>query len=130
MLTKYTSITINPWLKIYLKFLAIIFTYSTIVHVTNILGFGEAPWLETPLTWRIGDVVYCVWDLLTAIGLWSLTIWGITSFLLAILSQFVIYTLFIDYFAFNPEQQATIDSLLATEAILIVIFLLLIMSKK
>ena len=53
---------------------------------------------------RIGDIAYGLLDTITAIGLWQKTVWGIFCFLTAIASQFLIYTVFIDYFAFTPTN--------------------------
>ncbi len=120
----------RPWLKIYLKILSIIFTYSAAIHLANLAGFGEKPWSEMPLTWRIGDITYAILDTLAAIGLWQKTIWGIALMSIAILSQFTIYTIFIDYFAFTIAQKQTIDILLLEEGILLLIFIVLLIAKK
>lgn len=112
----------NSWMKIYLRILALIFTYSGLIHITNIIGLGQQPWLETPLTWQIGDIIYGILDIVTVIGLWQRKAWGISCFLIGILSQFLIYTVFIDYFAFTEQQRTTIYSLLGTEVILLLIF--------
>ena len=115
---------------IYLRILAFVFAYGAIVHFFNMSGLGGKPWLETPLGWRIGDVIYFVIDTLAVIGLWQQKIWGISLFLLGLLSQFVIYTIFIDYFTSTFEKQQTIYGLLGTEAILILLFFILFFTKK
>ena len=117
-------------MDIYLRILALAMAYGALVHVTNILGFGEMPWQETPITWRVGDVFYGLLDTITAIGLWQRTTWGIICFLSAIASQFLIYTVFIDYFAFSIEQRQTIYGLLGTEAFLILILIGLFIARK
>ena len=88
------------------------------------------PWGEMPLTWRVGDIFYGLLDTVTAIGLWQKTVWGISCFLTAIGSQFLIYTVFLDYFAFTSEQKQTIYGLLGTEVILLLVFLVLFLLKK
>ena len=120
----------NTWMGIYLKILALIFTYSGLIHITNILGFGEKPWLETPITWQVGDIVYGILDIAAVIGLWQGKAWGIICFLVGIISQFVIYTLFIDYFAFTQQQRETIYGLLGTEIILLLVFVVLLLWRK
>jgi len=130
MINHLIEATKNPWIGIYLKILALIFTYSCLVHVANIAGFGEKPWLETPLTWQIGDVVYGILDFAVVIGLWQGKAWGIVCFLVAILSQFFIYTVFLDAFTLTPEHRQTIYSLLGTEAILLLVFVALLMFKN
>ncbi len=67
--------------------------FGAIVHLANITGFGEKPWLEDPLAWRIGDLLYAPLAIAAAVGLWWIREnWGILLFLLAVGSQFVIYT--------------------------------------
>ena len=130
MLEYWIQIGIRPWMSIYLRVLAFAFAYGAIVHFANMAGFGEKPWLETPLIWRIGDVFYAILDTITVIGLWQGKVWGIACFLIGILSQFILYTVFIDYFASTLEQRQTIYGLLGTEAILVLIFFVLFLFKK
>ncbi len=130
MLENLKLVTEHFWMAIYLRILSFIIAYGALVHLANILGFGEMPWGEMPLTWRIGDIAYGLLDTITAIGLWQKTVWGIFCFLIAIASQFMIYTVFIDYFAFTVEQRQTIYGLLGTELILLLIFFLLFLIKK
>ncbi len=105
---------------VYLRVLAVAMGYGAIVHFANIAGFGEKPWLEGPLSWRIGDLVYGPLNIATATALWVRSPWGLVLFLLAIASQFVIYTVFIDYFAITPQHRKTIHGLLGSEALLVV----------
>lgn len=130
MLKSFRQAAENSWMTIYLKILSSIMAYGALVHVANILGLGEMPWSQTPLTWRMGDITYGLLDTITAIGLWQKTTWGISVFLIVIASQFLIYTIFIDYFAFTIEQRQTIYGLLGIEMILLLIFLLLFVAKK
>ena len=114
----------------YLRFLAVVMALSSLVHFGNMAGLGEKPWLETPLAWRIGDVVYGVVDLLAAILLWLKSPWGVLLALAAVASQFVIYTAFIDSFASTEAERAAIHGLLQTEAVLVAGFLIVLWSKK
>ncbi|WP_071455711.1 hypothetical protein [Gloeomargarita lithophora] len=120
----------RSWMGIYLRILAIIMAYGASVHFANLMGFGEKPWGEAPIAWKIGDVFYALIDTLTAIGLWQRTAWGTLCFLSTIASQFLIYTVFIDYFAFTVEQHQAIYGLLGTEVILLLIFVTLFVIKK
>ena len=130
MLGNFRQVTENSWMGIYLRILAIIIAYGALVHLTNLIGLGEMLWSEMPLTWRVGDIAYGLLDTVTAIGLWQRTAWGIICFLTAIASQFLIYTVFIDYFVFTDEQRQTISGLLGTEIILLLVFLVLFFLKK
>ena len=120
----------RPWMGIYLRFLAVVLGYGAIVHIANILGFGEKPWLEGPLSWRIGDLVYAPLNILAAVFLWFRSPWGILLFLIAVGSQFVIYTAFIDHFAFTAEHRRLIFGLLGTEALLVAGFVILWFLKR
>ncbi len=108
---------------IYLRCLAIALGYGALVHIGNIAGFGEKPWLESPLSWRIGDLVYAPLNIITAVGLWLHLNWAIILFFVAIGSQFLLYTIFIDSFALTAEHRQTIYGLLGTEAVLVFVFL-------
>lgn len=130
MLEKLKQTTQYSWMVIYLRILALIIAYGASVHSANLIGLGELPWAKMPLTWRIGDIAYGLLDIITAIGLWQRTAWGIVCFLGAIASQFLIYTVFIDYFAFTSEQRQTIYGLLGTELILLLVFFGLFFTRK
>ena len=130
-LKQYLDDSLNrPWMGIYLRILSIIVAYSALIHFGNLAGFGEKPWHEMPLTWKIGDITYAILDILGAIGLGKKTIWGISFLLLAVLSQFIIYTVFIEDFAFTIQQKQIIHLLLLEEAILLAIFIVLLIAKK
>ena len=136
----------RPWMGLYLRFLAVVFAWSALVHFASLLGFGERSWGEMPLAWRIGDVVYAVLDTAIVIGLWKrtvwgvvclllaitsqFTVWGVVCLLLAITSQFTIYTAFVDYFAFTEAHRKAIKGLLTGEAAALVLFVLLLILRK
>ena len=130
MLENFRQVTNNSWMGIYLRILAFIIAYGGLVHLGNLMGFGEKPWGEMPLTWKVGDIIYGCLDIVTVIGLWQKTTWGIICFLSVIVSQFLIYTVFIDYFAFTSEQRQTIYGLLGSELILLSVFFVLLLLKK
>jgi hypothetical protein len=110
-------------MRIYLRVLAVVLGYGAIVHLADIAGFGEKPWLETPLSWRIGDLVYAPLNLLAAVGLWMRARWGIVLFFVAVGSQFVVYTAVIDDFALA-------SGLLSTDAVLVVGFVAVWLLKR
>ena len=122
--------TAYSWMATYLRILAVIMAYGALIHGANLIGLGEIPWGKMPLTWRVGDVVYGCLDVVTAIGLWQKTAWRILCFFGTLASQFIIYTVFIDYFAFTSEQRQTIYGLLGTELILLLVFFSLFLTKK
>ena len=115
----------DRWIGLYLRFLSAVFAYGASVHLANIAGLGDGPWFDTPLSWRIGDIVYGILDITAVIGLWQQKGWGLAIALLGLFSQIGLYTLFIDAFAFTSEQRAIIYSLLRTEGLLLLILAIL-----
>lgn len=130
MIAALSEIAARPWMGIYLRVLAVVLGYGAIVHIANILGFGEKPWLDGPLSWRIGDLVYGPLNISAAVGLWMRTHWGVVLFFVAVASQFVIYTVFTKHFAFTPEHRQTIYGLLGTEALLVAGFFVVWFLKR
>ena len=107
---------------IYLKILALFYFYGAVVHYANLLGFGELPFLQEPLSWQIADISYAILDTFTVIGLWFKTPWGIIGFFLSAVSQLILYIGFPQWFAFNPEQQQLLWSMVIFHLVTLVIF--------
>ena len=119
------------WTGIYLRFLSICLVYGALVHCSNILSLGDVSWLETPLHWRLMDVILLIFDIITAISLWLPSFAGVIAFILGIiLLQIIPYTLFSQYFIINPEEIETLNGLVGTEIILMVILVILMVAKK
>jgi hypothetical protein len=120
-----------PWTALYAKILAIGLIYGATVHMGNMVGLSGTPWSSTPLLWRGLDVALLMFDLVTAIALWQGVTWSI--WLLCggmVLLQWVPYTLLRSHFVLKPEDAATLNSLIGTEVLLLVIFVILIGFKK
>ena len=131
VIQKMQEATIRPWMGIYLRILAVIVALGGWVHLANILGLSGRPWLETPLTFQILDVVLLVLDLTMAIGLWKRKAWSVILLLVVLfVFQFIPYTLFLDYFARTVEDRQTILGLLGTETLLVAIMAALYHFKK
>ena len=124
------EIAVRPWMSIYLKIIAVILAFGAISHIRNMLGYGEKPFAQFPTAWKIGDVYFTILNVVAVIGLWKKAGWGILAFLIAMFSQFIIYTIFIKYFAFTDEHRKAIRGLLITEAIMVGIFVILILMKR
>ncbi|MDJ0732754.1 MAG: DUF6163 family protein [Nostocaceae cyanobacterium] len=122
--------TQKPSINIYLRILALFFLYGAIVHYANLLGFGEMPWVEAPLSWQIGDIVYAILDTVAVIGLWNRTTWGIGFFLLAAISQLILYLGFPHLFAFTPEQKQALWSIVIFHSVTVSIFFGLLFTTK
>lgn len=121
----------QPWTAIYAKIMALVLLYGATVHISNIAGFADTPWISTPLLWRGMDVVLLIFNVTAAIALWRGLAWSIwLVFGGIILLQFVPYTLFRSRFILKPEDAQTLNGLLGTEALLLGIFALLLWLKK
>ncbi|MBP0016873.1 MAG: hypothetical protein J7647_04865 [Cyanobacteria bacterium SBLK] len=117
--------------SIYLRFLACILLYGGFVHLGNLFGWGGTPWLETPLLWRILDIFLLVFNIGVAIALFyrlPISVLILVSGL--ILFQFIPYTFFRSYFLTQPEDATTLNGLLGTEVLLLLLLFLLIYFKK
>ncbi|MGK7928288.1 MAG: hypothetical protein AB4290_24105 [Spirulina sp.] len=116
---------------IYLRLLACVLLYGGFVHLGNILGWSGTPWLETPLLWRILDILLLVFNLGVAIALFfKVPIAVIILVVGLILFQFIPYTFFRPYFITQPEDAATLNGLLGTEGLLLLVLFLLIYFKN
>ena len=58
------------WTGIFLRFLSICLGDGALVHCSNILSLGEVSWSETPLLWRVMDIILLIFDVIIAISLW------------------------------------------------------------
>lgn len=120
----------KPNIGIYLKILALFYFYGATVHYANLLGFGEIPFRESPLSWQIGDISYGILGTLTFIGLWLKTRWGIIGFFLSAVSQLILYLVFPKWFAFNAEQQQLLWSMIIFHLVTLSIFFALLLSSR
>ena len=121
----------RTWTGYYAKFLALILLYGATVHIGNMLGLTGTPWLETPLLWRVMDLVLLGFNGVTAIALWQGRGWSVPlTFGGILLLQFLPYTLGRSHFVTGPEDIQTLNGLLGTEAVLLAIFALLLWQKQ
>ncbi len=130
MINKIDESRQQSWMGVYLRILALIYAYGAIIHYTNLLGWGELSWSEMPLSWKLGDIFYGILDPITVTGLWLKSFWGIACLFIAAISQIVLYAGFPDRFAFTPEQQQTLWSLVIFHSISLTIFAGLVVFKK
>ena len=119
------------WTGIYLRFLSLCLLYGAFVHLGNIFGLGKVPGLETPIYWRLMDIILLVFNVIVSVSLWLKTVGGMIAFTVGIIClQIIPYTLFRQFFIVNPQDGNTLNGLIGTEIILIIILAILIISKK
>ncbi|MEO1396406.1 MAG: hypothetical protein AAFV90_26230 [Cyanobacteria bacterium J06634_5] len=133
MTSQETALTtlFNPWTARYAKLMAVVLAYGATVHLGNMAGLTGTPWLSTPLLWRCMDVALLIFDVVAAVSLWqglSWCVWFVFGGI--ILLQFVPYTLLRSHFILKPEDAQTLNGLLGTEALLLIIFAILLWSEK
>jgi hypothetical protein len=101
------------------------------VHIGNMLGWAGRPWGETPLLWRVMDVVLLVVNVAVAAGLWMRAAWAVVAFLLGILLlQILPYTLFRQHFIESPDHAIALNALIATLLVLSGALVALLVMKK
>jgi hypothetical protein len=91
-------------MKIFLRILAVIYAFAAGKHLANIMGFGELPWAAAPLVWQIADLSYLALDSIAAVGLFTQKRWGIAAFLLAAISEILLFTFAPHWFVLRPEH--------------------------
>jgi hypothetical protein len=121
----------QTWASLYVRFLAVLLTYGVLMHVGNIVGWTGRPWLETPVLWRVMDIVLLLFNAIVAIGLWVRVPWAVVAFVLGIIAlQIIPYTVFRPYFAATPEQVKAINGLVVTMAVLLAVLVGVVAAKR
>ena len=101
------------------------------MHVGNMLGLTGTPWSQTPRLFRSMDVVLLVFDLVVAAGLWIRKPWAVVAFAAGlVLLQILPYTLFRRHFVRGPEDVSTLNGLVATELVLLLVLGVLLWAKR
>ena len=117
--------------SVFLKVLSVILLLGAASHLGSILGIGGTPWLAKPMLFRIADSVLLPLNLILAWGLWRSRRWAVLTWLACIIFlQFVPFLLFTDHFASSPMEKRTLYGLLATQATLVSVFFLLLLSLR
>ena len=85
------------------------------------LGFGEQEWLESPLSWRLGDVAWGVLDFFAIAGIVMRSPIGVYVVVLAAFSQIVVYGIFPGAFALTDEHWATLKGMVCFHVVVLVV---------
>ncbi|MBE9032504.1 hypothetical protein IQ266_22455 [filamentous cyanobacterium LEGE 11480] len=103
--------------------IALVCTNGALVHIFNILGKGEKPWGEFPLLWRSMDVVLLGFNLVIIVGLILRIPWTVlVLFGGMMMLQWLPYTIFRSQFVVKPEDHATLNGLIGTEALILIVY--------
>ncbi|MCG8376500.1 MAG: hypothetical protein MI702_08445 [Chlorobiales bacterium] len=115
---------------IYLRILATIYALAATMHIGSILGFGRIPFEEAPFSWQVTDYFYGVLDSIAAVGLFLLRPWGVAAFLVAAVSEILLFTFAADWLVVTPEQMFMLRGFIVYHLIAIGIYLWLWRSEK
>lgn len=117
--------------KAILWIIAAFYAYGALVHVLNILGMTGFDWMNAPAKWQILDVVYLVLDITVVIGFLLSSSIGYVAFVIAAVSQIVLYTILRDWivdvpepFTRSPDEIAYLDTLVAFHIVTLLLFCL------
>ena len=91
--------------------IGLIYGLGGIVHVGNLLGFGEKPWSEAPWSWRLGDIFWGGLDIVAVAGIVLRAPIGVVAVALAASTQVVVYGFAPQLFALNAEHASTLRGL-------------------
>ena len=96
-------------MAIYLKILAVFYGYGAFLHLADLLSVGHYlgqshgfTFAQMPLAWKIATVYFAILNTIAGIGLWRGTWWGVACFMLAAMSQVVMYTALTETFTKQP----------------------------
>ncbi len=117
-------------MKIFLRLLAAIYAFACLRHIANMLGFGELPWAEAPLAWQISDIAYAILDAIAAIGLFMHRHWGIAAWLLAAISEVILFTSAPNLFVLRPEHLTLLHGFVIYHIIAIGIWIFLLLRQQ
>ena len=131
MMDRIAEALTQPWLSIYVRVLAVVLVYGAVMHVGNMLGLTGKPWMQTPLLFRVMDVVLLVFNLAVAVGLWLRHSWAVVAVVAGlVLLQIVPYTVFRRHFIQTPQDAQTLNGLIGTELVLLLILGVLLWLKR
>ena len=98
----------KKWFYIGALVLAVLYGFGGLVHIGNILGFGELEWSDAPLSWKVGDIGWGTLDMIAVIGIVLKSPIGLVALALAALSQVVVSGLLPELFALTETHHSTL----------------------
>ena len=121
----------HAWTGIYLRVLACVLAYGAVMHVGNMAGWFGVRWADTPMLWRVMDVVLLIFNVVVAIALWLRVPWSVPAFVAGIVFlQLIPYTVFRSHFYETPEQAQALNGLIGTHLVLLSVLAALLVLRK
>lgn len=105
LLARVDALPLETIVPLYLRVVSIAWLLTGIGHWTRIVGY--LPWrgrmfADMPVEWQSGIVFYGVADLVTAVGLWLATSWGVILWLFAVAVQVFTHSALTELFGERP----------------------------
>lgn len=97
------GVAITKWVRLPI---AAFYAYGAFVHIANMMGWTGMDWPNAPLKWQVLDVAYLVIDCLVVWGMIFRPSIGFVAFLIAAMSQIVLYTVFRQWILDVPAEFA------------------------
>lgn len=110
----------RTWFYVGALCVGVLYGLGGLVHIGHILGFGEMEWMESPVSWRVGDVWWGALDIVALVGIVMRSPVGIVALALAAGSQVAVYSLIPDSFALTDAHRAVLESLVYFNLVVIV----------
>ena len=119
------------WFHVGALVIAVLYGFGGIVHIGNILGFGEIKWTEAPLTWRVGDIWWGALDVAAVVGIVFKSPLGLIAIILAAGTQVAVYGFVPDAFAPTAAHHSTLRGLVYfNSAILLMLVVALYVANR
>ena len=121
----------RPRVAVYLKVVAVLMLLGALSHLGSILSLTGTSWSARPLRFQVGDLVLLPVDLVVAWGLWRTRFWAVVGWVAGVLLlQVIPILLFSEFFATSPRERTMLYGLLATHAVSLGVFFVLLLGRK
>ena len=111
----------RTWFYVATVIIGVMYGFGGLVHIGNIFGFGELPWSQSPVSWRVGDVFWGILDVVAVVGILTKAPIGIVAVALAALTQIVVYGFWPEGFALNDDHYSTLRGMVYFNSAVLVI---------
>ena len=111
----------RKWFYIGAIIVSSLYGLGGLIHIGNVVGFGEMKWIDSPTSWRVGDLWWGTLDMVAVVGVAFKSPIGIVALLLAATSQIVMYGYFPQLVALTDAHNATLRTLVYFNGIVVVV---------
>ena len=111
----------KTWFYVGALLVGVLYGLGGVVHVGNMLGFGEVAWTEAPMAWRVGDIWWGTLDFVALVGIAIRSPVGVLALALAAASQVVVYSLVPEAFALTESHRSTLRGLVYFNTVVLIV---------